>query len=142
MGKILVLGCDDVGFEVARRFERRSVVVVDKSTKRVEHLKFNVGYDAVVGDFGSPETLRKASIESAKVVIISTLEFSETKRALEAINQIKSELNICPLVLALAMDESEVWEAQRLGASVVVPQNQVLAEAVVKELYECKMIER
>ncbi len=130
----LVLGCGDVGFEVASRLKEKGmkVVIVDKDEDKVEVLKPT--FRAFAGDFGSPEVLRGAGIENAGVVIITLSDFSEVERALIAINQAKTKPWGVPFVLALIpRDESEV-EARRLGASDVVPSTQTLADAIVDKL--------
>jgi len=131
VAKVLVLGCGDVGFEVASRLrEREKVTVVDKNERSIGILKW--AFPAFVGDFGSPEVLQKAGIKDAQIVIIATSNPFEVRRALEAIHQTKAE----PLVLTLVPhDEGRVRE---LGASEVVPVVQTLADVVIDELEKLK----
>jgi len=130
----LVLGCGDIGFEVASRLKERGmeVVMVDKNEDKIEVLKPT--FHAFAGDFGSPEVLRAAGIENAGVVIITLSDFSEVKLALGAINQTKAKRWGMPFVLALIRHDYTEGEARRLGASDVVPSAQTLADAIVDKL--------
>jgi len=139
-GPYLVLGCGDVGFAVASRLRCRcaEVAVVDRDADKVEALGWQ-GYTAFLGDFGSPEVLRGADIERAEAVIITVRDFQTVKRALSAIRQLKAQLRISPLVLALISDEAEVPEAKKLGADEALPSNQILADFALGRLKELKV---
>ena len=134
-GLYLVLGCGDVGFAVARRLRCRDVevAVIERDADKVEALGWQ-GYAAFLGDFGSPEVLRSAGIGGAGAVIITVRDFPTIKRALDAIGQLKAQLGISPLVLALVSDDAEVAEARRLGADEALPSNQILADFVCGRL--------
>lgn len=139
-GFYLVLGCGDVGFAVASRLKCRcaKVAIVERNAAKVETLNI-LGYTAFLGDFGSSEVLRSAGIESAGVVIVTVRDFPTIKRALNAIGELKAQLGISPLVLALVSHEAEVPEAKRLGADEALPSNQILADFVVGRLGELKV---
>lgn len=138
--QVLVLGCGDVGFEVASRLKEKGmgVVIVDKDEDKVEILKPT--FHAFAGDFGSPEVLQGAGIENAKAVVITVSDFSEVKRALEAVSQIKAKRGIShrPHVLALIPHDYTEFEARRLGANDVVSSVQVIADAIVDKLERLK----
>ncbi len=138
-GSYIVLGCGDIGFAVASRLKCRDVevAVIERDADKVEALGWQ-GYAAFLGDFGSPEVLRSAGIGGAGVVIITVRDFPTVKRALNAIGQLKAQLGISPLVLALVSDEVEVPEARRLGVDEALPSNQILADFVVGRLEELK----
>lgn len=138
-GPYLVLGCGDVGFAVASRLKCRDVVVavIERDALKVEELRGH-GYEAFLGDFGSPEVLKSAGIEGAGIVIITVRDFPTIKRTLNAIGQLKNQLGISPLVLALVSDEVEVPEAKRIGADEALPSNQIIADFALGRLEELK----
>lgn len=128
----LVLGCDDVGFSTASMLKERGVevVVVDKNAKRIRDLKLT-GYNAVLGDFGRPDVLREAGMAGAEMVLIMTPNISTTRTALGAINRLKAELKVDPVVVARVLDEAEADEVKRLGASDALPSSQLLANFAI-----------
>ena len=138
-GFYFVLGCGDVGFAVARRLKCRcaEVAIVERNAAKVETLNI-LGYTAFLGDFGSSEVFRSADIERAEAVIITVRDFPTIERTLKAISELKVQLGIRPLVLALVSHEAEVPEAKRLGADEALPSNQILAEFVLGRLDELK----
>ena len=138
-GLYLVLGCGDVGFAIASRLKCRctEVAVIERNADKVEALRWN-GYSAFCGDFSSTEVLKRAGMERADAVIITARDFPTIKRALNAIGQLKAQLGISPLVLALVSDEVEVPEAKSLGANVVLPSSQILADFALGRLEELK----
>lgn len=131
---VVVLGCDDVGFSVANRLRERGVevTVVDKDAKRVGQLRL-MGYRAVLGDFGLPEVLREAGMERAEMVLIMIPNFPAIRAALGAINTLKTELKVDPVVVARVLDEVEVREVKRLGASDALPSSQLLADFAISK---------
>ena len=138
-GLYLVLGCGDTGFAVASRLKCRDVevAVIERDASKIEGLRWH-GYAAFLGDLGSPEVLKSAGIEGARVVIITVRDFPTIKRALDAISQLKAQLGISPLVLTLVSDEVEVPEAKRLGADEALPSSQILADFALGRLDELK----
>jgi len=130
----LILGCGDVGFSVANKLKERGaeVVVVDKNAKRVEQLR-SMGYRAFVGDFGLTDVLKEAGMEQADTILIMVSDFSATQTALGAINTLKVELKVDPVVVARVSDEAEVDEVKWLGASDALPAPQILADHVISE---------
>lgn len=130
----LILGCSDVGFSVASRLKERGaeIVVVDSNAKRVEQLRA-MGYHAIVGNFGLPEVLKEAGIAQADMVLIMVSDFSATQAALGAINTLKVELKVDPVVVALVSDEAEVDDVKWLGASDALPSPQILADHAISE---------
>jgi len=135
----LVLGCGDVGFSVASRLKRRGaeLVVVDKDAKKIEWFK-KMGYSAFVGDFCLPDVLKDAGISRAEVVLLMIPDFRLTERALGAINRLKAELKIDPVVVARVLDESETAEVKHLGASDALPSSQILANFTLSRFEELK----
>ncbi len=135
----LLLGCGDVGFSVASRLKNRGaeLVVVDKDAKKIELLK-KMGYSAFVGDFFLPNVLKDAGISRAEVALLMVPDFHATERTLGAINRLKAELKIDPVVVARVLDEAETAEAKRLGASDALPSSQILANFTFSRFQELK----
>jgi Trk K+ transport system NAD-binding subunit len=108
----LLLGCGDVGFVIASELKDRGVelVVVDQNSEKVDQLKA-LGFNVLVGDFSRPEVLRQAEIDRAEVIMILTSNFQAIERALGAVNQLKVELRIDPVILVSVSDEKEVPDA-------------------------------
>ena len=128
----LVLGCGDVGFSVVAELKNRGaeVVVVDKDPKRVGQLKL-MGYNAVTGDFGLPNVLKEAGMAQAEMVLIMVSDFSAVQSALGAINSLKAELKVDPVVVVRVTDEAEIDEVKHLGASDALPSSQLLAKFAI-----------
>jgi CPA2 family monovalent cation:H+ antiporter-2 len=132
----LVLGCGDVGFEVASRLKERgmAVAVVEKDAGKVKELRLAAGHDVYLGDFRRPEVLKQAGISRADAVILTVPDFATIRQALKAINSLKKELGINPAVIVRVVHEIEAEEAKRLGASDVVPSAQTIADALVDKI--------
>jgi len=132
----LVLGCGDVGFEVASSLKKRGMAaaVVEKDARMVEQLRLATGHDAYWGDFRSPEVLKQAGISRAEAVILTVPDFDTIRQTLEAINRLKKKLRINPAVIVRVEHEIEAFEAKRLGASDVVPSAQTIASAIVEKV--------
>ncbi len=137
----LVLGCGDVGFSVASRLKERGaeLAVVDRDAKKIEQLK-EMGFSAFVGDFCLPKVLKDAGISRAEVVLLMVPDFRATERALGAINRLKTELKIDPVVVARVLDEAETAEAKRLGTSDALPSSQILANFTLSRFEELKAV--
>jgi len=137
----LLLGCGDVGFAIANLLKGRGaeLVVVDQSADKVEQLK-GMGYNALVGDFSRPEVLRQGEIDRAEVIMILTSNFQAVERALGAINQLKLELGIDPVIVVRVSDEKEVPEAKRLGATEALPSPEILANFTLQRFNELRVM--
>jgi len=138
-GVYFVLGCGDVGFSVASRLKERGVelVVVDKDAKKTEQLT-KMGFSTFLGDFCLSEVLKHAGISRAEVVLLMVPDFRATERALGMINRLKIELKIDPVVVTRVLDEAEMVEAKRLGASDALPSSQILANFALSRFEELK----
>lgn len=129
----LILGCNELSYEVAERLRRggAEVVLVGPDTTGLSELR---ELTVKVGDPRDPSVLQGAGIERAKVVFISSLDFDETLGILEAVEQARRDLKTEPVILALVPDLFLEREVKKLGATGVVPVSQTLGEAVFKEL--------
>lgn len=135
----LLLGCGDVGFAVASELKARDaeLVVLERSDEKVKQLR-GMGYNVVAGDFSSPRVLKQAGIERAEVILILTPSFQTLKRALGAINQLKLELRIDPVVVARVSDRAEIPEVKGLGATEAIPSSEILADFTLQKFSELK----
>lgn len=132
-----MLGCGDVGFTLASKLKGRGaeLVIVDQDEEKVRQLK-GMGYNAIVGNFCQTDVLKQAGVENAEVVLILTSNFRTIERALGAINQLKLELKIDPVVVARVSDEAEVPEVKKFGASEAIPLTEILANFTLKKFEE------
>jgi nanoRNase/pAp phosphatase (c-di-AMP/oligoRNAs hydrolase) len=135
----LILGCGDVGTTLASELKKNGaeLALVDLDSKKVKWLERS-GYKAFAGDFGLPQVLRDAGIERADIVLLMVPDFPTTERALGAINQLKAQLKIDPIVIARVRDEKEVEDAKRLGANDAMPSSQILASSTLDRFQRLK----
>lgn len=137
----LILGCGDVGFTVASKLKERGteLAIVEQNLSKVDQLK-KMGYNAFVGDFGDPQVLINAGIERADAVMVLAPGFPTVERALGAINQLKFERGIDPVVLVRISDEAETNDVKKLGASDVIPASQILANSALEKFQELEIM--
>jgi nanoRNase/pAp phosphatase (c-di-AMP/oligoRNAs hydrolase) len=137
----LLLGCGDVGFALARELKEREVelIIIDQSAAKVEQLK-GLGYNSLVGDFSLPEVLRQAQIDRAEVVLILISNSRAVERTLGAINRLKLELGIDPIIVARVLDEKEVPGIKKLGATEALPSSEILANLTLKRFNELRVM--
>jgi nanoRNase/pAp phosphatase (c-di-AMP/oligoRNAs hydrolase) len=135
----LLLGCGDIGFTLASKLKDKGadLTIVEQSASKVDQLK-EMGYDAVKGDFSKPEILKRAGIKRAEVVLILTTDSKATERAIGAVNQLKLELKIDPIVVARVVDVMEAPEVKKLGATEVIPSSEILADFTFKKFRELR----
>ena len=133
----LILGCNELSYELAQRLKKTGseLLLVDSSQEKLSELR---DFDARVGDFCDPEFLKQVEIRKAGTILVSTLDFDKTLGALEALNQVKKELKIDPVILVLAPDAVVEKEVKKLGATEVVPVPQVLGDRVFKEFEKAR----
>ncbi len=147
----ILVGCDDLGFQLLQELTERKarVVVVDENAERINHLR-RLGYkedETLVGDPASEQTLEAAGIEKAEVVIITLKDFGKTLKVLRAIGSIFDSklralkaMGFSPVVIARVEDEAERSEVERLGASGVLAENQLLGSASAVKFDEISMM--
>jgi nanoRNase/pAp phosphatase (c-di-AMP/oligoRNAs hydrolase) len=135
----LLLGCGDFGFALASKLrgKHEELAIVERETNKVDQLK-ELGYRALKGDFTRPEVLRQAGIERSEVVLILTSNSKTTERALGAINQLKLEVGIDPIVVARVTDRVEVLGLSELGATEVVSTSEALADSTFERFRELR----
>jgi nanoRNase/pAp phosphatase (c-di-AMP/oligoRNAs hydrolase) len=142
----LVIGCDDFGFQIAEALKARTIetVVVDENPGRIEHLK-SLGYrenETVLGNPTSPAVLEKAGLDRADAVFIMLPDHSAIEEVLQTINSLKVKLRADPVVLVLVRvpEQANAAEVKELGASDVLPVNQLFAAAAVSRFEELKLM--
>jgi len=141
----LLIGCDDFGFSLLQELIRRKlkVVVLEENPGRIEHLR-RLGHPEdglVLGDPASPETLKNAGIERAEVVLLTIPDFEKNLRILQSIRDLfegplRALARFSPIVIARVKDEAEKTEVEKLGASGILPENQLLASSAPVTLDE------
>ena len=71
---VVIIGGGQMGYHLARRlsYEKRDVVLIDRSSDRVNYVQDNLDVKALVGRGASPAVLREAGIEKATILIAVT----------------------------------------------------------------------
>lgn len=71
---VVIIGAGQMGYHLARRlsYEKRDVVLIDRSPDRVNSVQENLDVKALVGRGASPAVLREAGIEKATILIAVT----------------------------------------------------------------------
>jgi CPA2 family monovalent cation:H+ antiporter-2 len=91
----VVCGFGEAGRELARALERRNFkyVVIDEDPIAIRQLR-DQGKACIYGDATSPEVLRQASLERARVFAITTRDLSSTQAAVTIARRLAPRLNI------------------------------------------------
>ncbi|MEM3401939.1 MAG: DHH family phosphoesterase [Candidatus Hadarchaeales archaeon] len=148
----LMIGSDDFAFAIAEsiRGKGTKVVVVERDETRTKHLK-NLGYkedEVFCGDPTSPEILSAAGISDADAVLVMLQDYSTTRKVLMRIKELreksKAGVPIDPVVIARVPDEAYAGDAKWLGASEVLPENQLLSNSAMETFtrLKCMMNEK
>lgn len=132
-----ILGCGDVGFTLAKKLRDKgeAIRILEKNPQKVNQLT-ELGFDTAEGDFTKPETLRDSGIEHAEVVLIMVSDSEVAERGLGAINQVKLDLEIDPIVIARSTDTLETTDMKEYGAAEVVASSEVLADFTHQKFQE------
>ncbi len=127
----LILGCGDLGYALAENLKEseEEVQIVEKNSDKVRQLE-NRDFDVFEGDFTSIEDLKKTDIEEVEVVMILTPDLETVEDGLFAINQVKMDLDINPIVIARATDSILKSEILDRGADEVIVTSEMFAEYV------------
>lgn len=133
----LLLGCGDLGFALADKLRENDVElqIIDKDESKIRKLK-EIGFDAIHGDFTEVEDIKKSQVHDAEVILILASEPDTVERTLGAINQLKLDLEINPIVVARAIDSILKSEIEKLGADEVVVVSDMFAESVYEKFQE------
>lgn len=127
----LLLGCGDLGFALSERLRENEekLQIIEKNEEKVRQLK-EIGFEAFQGDFTNSEDLKKADVKKTEVILILTSNSKTAERALGAINQLKLDLDIDPIVVARAPDSIVESELRNYGAEEVIVTSEMFAEYV------------
>ncbi len=127
----LILGCGDLGFALANKLKEagEEVQIIEKDEGKVRQLK-NIDFETFEGDFTNVEDLKKADVKEAEVIMILASNLDTVEKALGAINQLKLDLDIDPIVIARATDSILKAEIKQLGADEVVVTSQMFADYI------------
>lgn len=125
----MLFGCGDLGFTLANKLleNEEEVEIIDKDEEKVRQLK-EIGFDAYRGDFTKSEDIKKAEVQRAEAILILTSNSETTEKSLGAINQLKLDLEIDPIVIARAPDSIVKSEIKNFGADEVIVTSDVFAE--------------
>ncbi len=133
----LLFGCGDLGFALAQKLKENEIdlQIIEKEEEKVRQLQ-DMDFDAIQGDFTDTESIEEAKIEEAEVILILTSDSKTVERSLGAINQLKLDLEIDPIVVARATDSILKSEVKGLGADEVVVISDMFAEYVFEEFQQ------
>lgn len=133
----LIFGCGDLGFSLSRKLMENDedIRVVDQSEEKIRQLN-RMDIDAHRGDFTNPEDLKEIGLEEAEVILILVSDSRTVERALGAINQLKLEMEIDPIVVARASDSILKSEIENLGADEVLVTSELFAESTFEKFHE------
>ncbi|KXA91362.1 hypothetical protein AKJ57_01585 [candidate division MSBL1 archaeon SCGC-AAA259A05] len=133
----LLFGCGDLGFALGEKLRENEekLQIIEKNEEKVRQLK-EIGFDAFLGDFTDSEDIKKTDVKKAEVILILTSDSETAERSLGAINQLKLDLEIDPIVVARAPDSIVESELRNYGADEVIVTSEVFAEYVHEEFRE------
>ncbi|MBN1346264.1 MAG: NAD-binding protein [Phycisphaerae bacterium] len=129
LGPVILVGFGLAGRWVADIFERHKVdyVIVDQNPDTVEMQK-RLGLRAIAGDISQEETLRKAGIEDASLLVLTIPDEQAVLRATQLARRLKPDIYI----VARTTYTSAGLKAVQLGANEVIKGEQ----AVARQFYE------
>lgn len=127
----LIFGCGDLGFALGNKLREKEeeIQILEKDEDKVRQLE-EIGFDAHQGDFTKTEDIKETDIEEAKVILILSSELETVEKSLGAINQLKLDMEIDPIVIARATDSILESEVKNLGADEVIITSRVVAENI------------
>ncbi|KXB07056.1 hypothetical protein AKJ52_01080 [candidate division MSBL1 archaeon SCGC-AAA382C18] len=127
----LLFGCGDLGFALAKKLKENEIElqIVEEDEDKVRQLD-ELGFDAFEGDFTDTEIIKQTEVEEAEVILIMASGSQTVERALGAINQLKLDMEIDPIIVARARDSILKSEIENLGADEVVVISDMFAEYV------------
>lgn len=133
----LLFGCGDIGFALANKLRENEeeVQIIEKDEEKVKQLK-EIGFEAFQGDFTKTEDIEKTDIKKAEVVLVLASDSKTIEKTLGAINQLKLDLEINPIVVARATDSILEPEIRSLGADDVIVVSEVFAEYIYDRFQE------
>lgn len=135
----LLLGCGDVCFTLANKMKEKDeeIKLIEKDPKKADQLEA-IGFDVFQGDFTEPKVIREAGAEQAEIIFILCSDSETTERAMGAINQVKLDMEIDPLVVVRVTDSLEVDGAKKHGAAEVLPSSEIFADFTYQKFREFK----
>lgn len=133
----LLFGCGDLGFALAKKLKEGEidVQIVEKDEDKVRQLE-DIGFDAVEGDFTDFEDIKETRVEDAEVILVLSSDPKTVERSLGAINQLKLDMEIDPIVIARAPDTILKSEIKELGADEVFVVSDMFADHVYDEFQQ------
>ncbi len=130
--KILIVGAGQVGTDIASSLSKNhEVTVVDADSDRVDMINYEVDALGVEGDGTSMETLRKAGVEEADIIIAST---DDDETNIIVCGSAKTAGDAFTVARVKHRHYLETWEPSpgALGVDLMVASNVLTAEKIVR----------
>ncbi|MBI4580408.1 MAG: NAD-binding protein [Planctomycetes bacterium] len=123
-GKVIIAGFGLAGRWVADIFDRHGIeyVVVEENPQTVE-TQGKLGRHMIQGDIGDEQTLRRADIEGASILVLTAPDEAAVLRATQIARQIRPDIYI----VARTTHVSAGIQASQYGANEVIKAEQVVA---------------
>ncbi len=133
----LIFCCVYLGFSLAEKLleKEEEIQIIEQNESKVQQLD-EIGMDVYQGDFTDPEDIKKTDLEKAEVILILTSDLETVEQSLGAINQLKLDMDINPIVIARARDSILESEVKNLGADEVIVTSDVVAEDIYDRFQE------
>lgn len=132
-----IFGCGDLGYALSKKLKENDeeIRIMDKDEEKVRQLE-RMDFEAIEGDFTDPEGIKKLDLEKVEVILVLVSDSKTVERTLGAINQLKLEMDIDPIVVARAPDSILRSEIEDLGADEVVVTSEIFAESTYEKFHE------
>lgn len=133
----LIFGCGDLGFALAEKLQEKEeeIQIIEQGESKVQQLE-EIGFDVYKGDFTKTDHIKETDLERAEVILILTSDLETVEKSLGAINQLKLDMDINPIVIARATDSILESEVKNLGADEVIVTSDVVAENIYNSFQE------
>lgn len=124
---IVIIGCGRTGSQLADLLsqEGHEVVIVDKNNKKFKNLNVNFSGFTVEGDGMEHEVLKKARIDQAEVVVITT----GNDNINYMLAQLSREIFEVPQVLVRVKDPDKAEMFQEISSVATLSQINLLVDA-------------
>lgn len=126
-----------MGFALSEKLKENEeeIQIMDRNEEKVRQLQ-EMDLAAVKGDFTKPEEIKEFDLEDVEVIMILVSDSRTVERTLGAINQLKLEMDIDPIVVARASDSILREEIEDLGADEVLVTSEIFAKSTYDRFHE------
>jgi voltage-gated potassium channel Kch len=131
LGRVIVAGFSLAGRWVADIFDRHGIdyVIVDASHETIE-TQVKLGRQVVEGDIASEDTLRRAGIDKASILVLTIPDEQAVIRAIKMARILRPDIYI----VARTSHASAGIQAAQWGANEVIKAEQVIARSFYEML--------